>query len=147
MLTAALHTHSVNEVVSNNKYTSLCDLSCVYFLLQYLLPSSCCSTRGPQQASFGLPAQLTCGKGEINSQFHFAAGLWQVLDRSGLGACWEQDRESELVWPSPLLQVHSVSCGHCTVDRAVKAQEHALLPSNLGYDDKWSSLLALCYQR
>lgn len=64
-------------------------------------PSSCCPTQGSHWAHYSLPAQLTCGKGEINSQFHFAASVWQVLDRSGLGACKEQERELELVWPSP----------------------------------------------
>lgn len=49
------------------------------------------------------PVPLACGKGEINSQFHFAGCVWQVLDRSGLDPCKEQKCESELLWPLPLL--------------------------------------------
>lgn len=99
-----LPSHNPREVVNKNVYVCLvcfCEFCsvCVCFLLVFL--SSGCPTRGSLWAHYSLPAQLTCGKGEINSQFHFAASVWQVLDRSGLGACKEQERESALHWPPP----------------------------------------------
>lgn len=94
-------------------------------------PPPCCS-RGFPWAHYTLPAQLTCSKGEIDSQFHFAVSLWQVLDRGGLGACREQKCESELIRPSCLFlsQTHRImnanSTNTCSGHNRA-AQEAALL--------------------
>lgn len=53
-------------------------------------------TRPSQRAHWSPASLLTCGKKEINSQFHFAASMWQLLDRSELGSVREQ---AELVRP------------------------------------------------
>lgn len=90
------HLLSSHTVIKN-----MCLYGCICVFPPCVAPSSpAVPHQAPQWAHQSPPSQLTCGKKEINSQFHFAASVWQVLDRSGLGACKEQERESELVWPS-----------------------------------------------
>lgn len=56
-------------------HLSVCVLLCVSYLPVFLPSLLLVVPHGPLGEPTGLLPQLTCGKGEINSQFHFAASV------------------------------------------------------------------------